>query len=137
MVLRSLVIFSLALAGAWKILDPDTFALHIQNYAILPRFLVSWVAWILPPLELLGALALLTNRFQLAGWVLASALFLIFSLATGAALVRGFDISCGCFGGNTKVSWWHVLGNVLFVGVCFSRASNAYRKAITSKALRS
>ena len=31
---------------------------------------------------------------------------MVFSVAVGWALAHGLDISCGCGGGNTMVTWW-------------------------------
>ncbi|MBD3290046.1 DoxX family membrane protein, partial [candidate division KSB1 bacterium] len=48
-------------AGVSKILDPATFAEDIDNYRILPYLLVSIVAVVLPWLEVLCGISLISG----------------------------------------------------------------------------
>lgn len=117
-----LVALVLGFAGATKVADPDVFALAVGNYHMLPKQALTPVAYLLPPLEIVTALALLLPAYRAAGWVLAGGLFATFVLAVGSALARGLDVSCGCFGQAMTVSWLHLLGNVLAVALCFWQA---------------
>jgi uncharacterized membrane protein YphA (DoxX/SURF4 family) len=87
----------LVVAGADKICDPAAFGVSIGNYRILPEFLIPIAATVLPWLELLCGLAILFGILVRGGSLLASILLLIFTAAAAAAILRGLDISCGCF----------------------------------------
>lgn len=117
-----LVALTLGFAGATKIAHPDVFALAVGNYHLLPKQVLTPVAYLVPPLEIVTALALLWPAYRATGWILAGGLFTTFVLAVGSALARGLDVSCGCFGQAMTVSWLHLLGNALAVVLCFWQA---------------
>lgn len=85
-------------AAVPKILDPSGFALDISHYAILPDALVNLVAIILPWVEAVGALALLSGFAAEGGLLLVNGLMAVFLAALASAWIRGLDIDCGCFG---------------------------------------
>ena len=94
-----LILAAVFLAAAWpKLLDPDAFAVAVRNYRLLPDPLCGLLAIVLPGVELVAAIALFVPRTRPAAELLLSAMLIVFILAAGSALVRGFDISCGCFG---------------------------------------
>ena len=84
-------------ASIGKILNPEDFSLAIQNYRILPEILTNLVAIILPWIELYCGIFILLGIFSRAS--AASLIFLttIFIIAISSAMMRGLDISCGCF----------------------------------------
>ena len=85
-------------AGALKMADVIVFAGEVAAYHLIPHNFTYLVAAILPSIEvLIGALLLLDCRVRGAAF-LAGVLDLIFILALVSALVRGLNISCGCFG---------------------------------------
>jgi len=69
-----------------KIANPAAFAQSIYNYRMLPHTFINFMALTLPWLEIIWGSALLI------GFML-----FIFIIAISFALVRGLDISCGCF----------------------------------------
>jgi uncharacterized membrane protein YphA (DoxX/SURF4 family) len=84
--------------ASWeKILDPAGFARIVGNYRILPAPLVNPAALILPWVEALCGLALVTGVFTRGALVLFNALVAVFTVALALAAVRGIDIECGCF----------------------------------------
>jgi uncharacterized membrane protein YphA (DoxX/SURF4 family) len=94
-------------AAVPKILDPAGFAEDVTHYALLPDAAVNVVAVLLPWIEAVGALALLTGFAAEGGLLLANLLLLLFLGALGQAWARGLDIDCGCFGhgkGNASVA---------------------------------
>lgn len=111
----------LAFAAAFKVADPEGFALAISNYGLLPRQALQPMAFLLPALEGVVAAALFLPAYRRAAWLLALGLFLMFSGAVASALARGLDVSCGCFGGAMKVSWLHLLGNLTLSALCWSQ----------------
>jgi len=84
-------------AAAPKLADPAGFAAAIANYRAFPEALVNLVATIVPALELVGALALLTP-WRRGGALLLGALLLGFTALLALSLARGIDVACGCFG---------------------------------------
>lgn len=128
------------LAGALKLDDPTSFALEIHNYQLLPG-LAPWLAATLPALEIILGLTLIVAPRP---WVRASALastmvLAVFTIAVGSAVVRGVNITCGCFGeGSGPVTMWTVLRDVGLVAgavVLFwllDGETNTSRKAVSS-----
>jgi uncharacterized membrane protein YphA (DoxX/SURF4 family) len=80
-----------------KIADPTSFARSIADYRIVAGTAVLVLATVLPWMELLCGLALAFGTVIRGSALLSGTLFSIFTLAVFSALVRGLDISCGCF----------------------------------------
>ena len=101
-------------AGVLKWADPAGFAQEIVNYRLWPE-LAPYLAVVLPAIEVTAGLALLVTP---RAWRQAAAAALVvltaaFTVAVGTAVVRGLDISCGCFGGgSSRVTWLTVMRNV-------------------------
>jgi uncharacterized membrane protein YphA (DoxX/SURF4 family) len=120
------------IASADKIYQPAAFAQAIYNYQILPDALINIMAIILPWLEILLGLFLITG-FWLPGTVtLTNALLVIFFGALIFNVVRGLDVHCGCFStsakGDTATAWYLIrdaafllMGGYLFFKVIVSR----------------
>ncbi len=83
-----------------KILDPPGFAQMIWNYRILPGLLVNPLAILLPWVELLAGLALLSGFLRKGAALLVMAMLIVFVIAIAADLARGIPIDCGCFSIN-------------------------------------
>ncbi len=88
-------------AGISKVGDANSFAQSIASYRIMPDFLTIHLAIYLPYLEILAGIALISRFLFTGGILIAGLLLAIFLGATGSALVRGLDISCGCFGSSS------------------------------------
>ncbi len=84
-------------AGLAKIAHPHEFAKIIANYAILPDFLVTLPALVLPWLELIAGIFLLIGFWARSSALLLSLLLLVFMAALGFNALRGINVSCGCF----------------------------------------
>lgn len=113
--LRLLVGLAFVAAGAEKIADPESFGLSIGNYRILPDFLVPVPATVLPWLELLCGLAILFGILVRGSSLIVSLLLVIFTLAVLSAILRGLDISCGCFSQDAQeavLGWGKVWENL-------------------------
>ncbi|MGH7730790.1 MAG: MauE/DoxX family redox-associated membrane protein [Candidatus Eiseniibacteriota bacterium] len=90
------VVFLAAALG--KIGDPGAFARQIHHFRLLPFGLENLLAITLPWVELLAALALLLRYRPRAGAVVTAGLMGLFVFVVAAAVARGLDIECGCFG---------------------------------------
>lgn len=108
-------------AGITKIINPADFASDIDNYLILPYFFVTFVAVILPWMEVICGGLLLANRWVQTSSLLVLLMMTVFLIAIASAMVRGLDIECGCFAtGVTKVGLPKLIENVfLWVGAFF------------------
>lgn len=80
-----------------KIADPQSFAVDIATYDILPLVLVNLTAITLPWIELAAGCMLLTGWRVRASSLLIAGMMVVFLAALAAALARGLDMSCGCF----------------------------------------
>jgi uncharacterized membrane protein YphA (DoxX/SURF4 family) len=90
-----------AFAGILKALDPSVFALDIDHYHILPWPAAALIALYLPWLEIICALLIAVRKFRGAALAILLGMTLVFLAALISATVRGLDISCGCFGGES------------------------------------
>lgn len=94
-------------ASYYKILSPGAFAHQIYNYKIVPPWAINPVAITLPWLQMFCGLALVFRRFDRgAAWIVVLML-VVFQIAVASALIRGLNISCGCFkSGGGAATWW-------------------------------
>ncbi|MGJ8638344.1 MAG: MauE/DoxX family redox-associated membrane protein [Opitutaceae bacterium] len=81
-----------------KIADPVAFNASIVGFQVIDGVLASWVAIVLPWLELVIAIGLLIQPIRRVSGVLISLLLIVFIGLHTSAWLRGLDISCGCFG---------------------------------------
>ena len=91
-------------AGVLKLRDPSEFALEVSNYHLMPA-LAPYVAITLPSTELLVGLFLLVlpsrSRWLCAAAQASTLLLLMLTIAVASVVVRGINVSCGCFGGSS------------------------------------
>ena len=124
-----------------KIVDPTVFAHSVGNYKLLPAWLPMTVATILPWLELLCGFALLFGIFLRGSALLLSAMLVVFTFAVISGILRGLDISCGCFTQDPtagKIGWMKVLQNsTLIILSLFVYYSNTIRFTLFSYIQRS
>jgi putative oxidoreductase len=113
--LRVLLGGAFVVAAAGKIADPDSFATSILHYKIITGTPALAIATVLPWMELLVGLGLLTGLFLRGNALLAAVLMGVFTILVASVLVRGLDISCGCFTQDpsaVKIGWWKLLENI-------------------------
>ena len=106
LVIRWILAVVFIYAGIGKIINPNSFAQDIDNYQILPYLFVTVMAAILPWMEVICGLLLISGKWNLGASFIIAVLNLVFILAIFSALIRGLDISCGCFasyGARAKV----------------------------------
>lgn len=97
-VICRLLLGAVFIYASWeKLLDPGGFAQNIHYYRMVPYPLLHSFAVFLPVLEFVVGAALILG-VQLRGAALLTLLMnLMFMVAITTALLRGLDISCGCF----------------------------------------
>ena len=97
-----------------KIVDPSAFSRSVADYGLLPSWMPAIIATILPWVELLCGFAVLFGVFLRGSSLLLSAMIAVFTLAVISALLRGLDISCGCFTQDPtaeRIGWMKVVQN--------------------------
>jgi uncharacterized membrane protein YphA (DoxX/SURF4 family) len=96
--------------------EPAAFAKAIDAYRILPNaFLVNLAAASMPPIEIIAGFLVVSGIFIEGGSLAISGMLLIFAVALLASLIRGLDISCGCFTTDpaaAKITWWYMLRDI-------------------------
>ncbi len=80
-----------------KLLDPKGFAEIIYNYKILPPQMVNLAAVVLPWIELVCGILLITGFLCRGSALILNCLLIVFIVSLGSALYQGLDIRCGCF----------------------------------------
>lgn len=84
-------------ASIEKAADPATFAILIENYRILSPELSLLVASTLPWVELVCGFAILFGWGVRGGALVLGLLTAGFTAALISGVLRGLDISCGCY----------------------------------------
>ena len=100
MLARIIVSGLFLLAAYGKLSDPLHFAEQIRDYD-LPFVPPAWShvpAFLLPPLELLTALLLLSGFWRAEARGLMFGMLIVFTLMKVSVELRGLKITCGCFG---------------------------------------
>ena len=94
--LRWLLAIAFIGSGISKLSDPQSFAVIIEAYGLLPGPLVGLMALALPTLELVAGIGL---AFDIRGSLaLITILMGLFIAILGYGLYLGLDVDCGCFG---------------------------------------
>lgn len=103
-------------AALSKLRNINAFSYSIANYEILPYWIVNAAALFLPWLELWTGVFLILGVFVRACAALQGGLLVAFILAIAAGMIRGTELSCGCFGDHTGMTGY---GHLIFDGLCF------------------
>ena len=101
-------------ASIEKIADPNAFAVSISYYRLIGEPLTTFVATVLPWVELLAGLFLLFGIMMRGSSLLILLMLLVFTAGVVSGMARGLDISCGCFTRDPnadKIGWMKVLEN--------------------------
>jgi len=116
---RLLLAGTFLLAGLPKIQDPATFAASIEAYRIVSGPAALWAALLLPWLEVIIGIGLLTPWLERASSTIIILLLALFIGLHSSAWMRGLDISCGCFGeSGTGLDYhWSILRNLALLAV--------------------
>lgn len=80
-----------------KFQHPGAFAQAIHNYRLVPYALLHPMAYLLPALELTAGIFLVLGLWRRGAALLSGLMTVVFMVAITSALLRGLDISCGCF----------------------------------------
>ena len=106
-----------------KIADPVAFSTNIDNYHISPIAINNLAALILPWIELIIGLSLITGVFLDGASILTIGLLAFFIFIITQAYMRGISLECGCFktaldpslGDLKQDMLWRIFEDILFL----------------------
>ena len=120
LIIRFLLGLIFVYASYDKILDPGKFARDISNYHVVPFGLENAIAIILPWLELIIGLGIIIGVCINASVFISGGLLIVFIILIAQAILRGFNIDCGCgLKEGEVVGWSKIIENFLFLGACY------------------
>jgi len=80
-----------------KVLFPADFAKIIYGYDLIPHALINLIAIILPFLELVAGIALISGVYPRSAVLIINVLLVAFIILLSINLIRGHEFDCGCF----------------------------------------
>ena len=96
-VLRVCLGFAFIYASLDKISNPMDFSNVIDNFHVSPIVFSNIVALILPWIELICGICLISGYMMRGSSILVFAMLVFFILILSQAVYRGIDTNCGCF----------------------------------------
>ncbi len=105
-----------ASAAAHKLKDLARFEEIFSAYGMIPAIVPARISRVIPALELLVAVGLVSSLARPHAVVLAIVLLLAYGVAIGVNLARGRrDLACGCGGPNERrpIAAWMVWRNIM------------------------
>ena len=118
-------------ASLEKILQPEEFAKKVGYYKALPFGLENLLAIVLPWTELIVGICLLAGLFVDGAALLSIIMMLVFILAISQAMLRGIDITCGCFkvsADSEKLGLHTIIRDIIFLIMSFVVLNRQERK---------
>ena len=93
-------------SGVTHLQNPFAFLDAVGGYMLLPSWALVPVTILLLASHLVIGIALICQLLRPGVYWVTSGLFTLFLVAQLAALYRGLDVSCGCFGGQGESIGW-------------------------------
>jgi hypothetical protein len=114
-----------------KIAHPEEFAKQIGYYKALPFGLENVLAIVLPWTELIVGICLIAGLLVDGATLLSIIMMLVFILAISQAILRGIDITCGCFKVSTdsdKLGLDTIIRDIIFLVMSYIVLNRQERK---------
>jgi putative oxidoreductase len=130
-ILRLLVGGGFVIAGALKIAAPGEFAIAVGNYRLLPGGLINVTAILVPWVEVVTGLFILTGIWLRTASLIIVCMTALFAGVIISALARGLNIECGCFGtvGGRHIGLVNLAIDLVFFCLAASLAWKAGRES--------
>ena len=110
-------------AGMEKLLQPDQFYEAILSYKIINSLPAIFVTYTLPSLEIILGIFVMYPKTREISLLLIITLTCTFIGLILISMLRGLDITCGCFGGDSNSSYLQILlrdiGILVFASTAF------------------
>jgi uncharacterized membrane protein YphA (DoxX/SURF4 family) len=105
-----------------KLRHPKGFILAVLEYRVLPPRLSRFYARLVPPLESLVALLLISGTSVRSAAAVLLPMLLSFMVAVGINLARGRNLDCHCFGKATRrpIGWSLLLQDGVLLGAAIT-----------------
>jgi putative oxidoreductase len=84
-------------ASIHKIVTPADFAKIVYGYDLFPAVFINLIAIVIPFLELITGLALVSGLYPRSAAIIINALLLAYIIVLTVNLIRGHEVDCGCF----------------------------------------
>ena len=98
LLIRTIVSGLFIVAGLLKLRDAELTLISVYQYQLTSWESAGVLAATLPWIEIAGGVGIWLPKLRLGGATLCLGLTVLFIAALGSAVVRGLDVSCGCFG---------------------------------------
>jgi len=105
-----------------KIRHPYNFLSSVYSYELVGPKLGMLTAMIIPWLELLLGIFLLTGIFVGGALLICAGLFTLFTFNFVFVLHRGLEIGCGCFSSSDQdtISYVTLIRSCIFLAICIA-----------------
>ena len=139
-IISSLLVLLLVYTAFSKLLDYNTFKLQLSKSPFITEF-ATIIAWALPSIEFLVAIALVFNRTRLLGLYASLFLMTMFAAYIYAMLNFSYYIPCSCGGVLTTMTWGqHLWFNLFFItisiiGILVQNKINSVSKVVPGNEL--
>jgi len=84
-------------AGIYKIINPENFARTIKNYELIPTFLIETITYMIPWLELILGIMIITGLLLREASFFSTVLLVTFLIVIIISKFKGNLNDCGCF----------------------------------------
>lgn len=131
MICRIFLGFMFIYASLDKIANPVEFAKQVGYYKVLPFGLENMLAIVLPYTELIVGICLIAGLMVDGAALLSIIMMLVFILVISQAMLRGIDITCGCFkvsADSEQLGLHNIIRNIVFLVMSFIVLNRQERK---------
>jgi putative oxidoreductase len=94
--------------------NPWAFLVAVSRYDLFPYGFPRYVAMLLPSFQFILGSILCAGGFRKLAFIATFCLMLVFAFAQVQALLRGLEISCGCFGSGDETLTYLTVVRTLF-----------------------
>jgi len=116
-VLRLMLALIFLFSSLAKLRNPSAFVREVSDYQVLPQPLARLFGRLLPFVELITAVLLLSGFLLIVGTGMAAFLLTSFTVVMTVMTTRGRQPKCNCFGtaSTSHVGWQTILRNLLLL----------------------
>ena len=116
---RAVITVVFMLSFLTKISNMNSFNDAIIRFKLIPSWASQTITGVIIAFELLVIITMIMGGWVISwGYLFASLLLTIFSIALGLTLLRGIDTSCNCFGlSDDKISFYDIARNIGFISI--------------------
>jgi len=115
LIVLSMVFF---FSGLTKFLNPQQFVVDTYFYHILPVPWLNMLCMILIMLELTVSASIWVPKLRASSSLLIAGMMLMFIIFIFSTMIRGLNISCGCFGKSSQSAGWSKIAENLVLLLC-------------------